>query len=71
MSANTMLREYPRHEEFLYHLKQMIRIIPVGPGTSELEEDVAGFARHLSFALTFLNKLRSTLRKIKISRKGE
>jgi hypothetical protein len=36
-----------------------------------LEEEVSAFSRHLSFALTFLNKLRTTLRRIKINRKGE
>ncbi len=29
------------------------------------------FSRQLSFSLAFLNKLRTTLRRIKISRKGE
>lgn len=29
------------------------------------------FARQMSFSLTFLNKLRSTLRRIRVSQKGE
>lgn len=32
---------------------------------------MAHFSRHLSFSLAFLNKLKSTLKRVKISQKGE
>lgn len=69
LSANAILRDHPRHEEFLYHLKQMIRTVPMPPNSEHLEEEIAYFSKHLSFSLAFLNKLRSTLKRIRISQK--
>ena len=71
LSANAILRDHPRHEEFLYHLKQMSRAVPIPAGCEHLEEEVAHFSRHLSFSLAFLGKLRSTLKRIRVSQKGE
>lgn len=49
----------------------MLRSIIIPPEASHLEEEVSLFSRQLSFALTFLNKLKTTLKKVKINRKGE
>jgi hypothetical protein len=48
----------------------MLRSIIIPPEASHLEEEVSLFSKQLSFALTFLNKLKTTLKKIKINRKG-
>ena len=49
----------------------MIRSISIPPEATHLEEEISIFSKQFSSSLTFLNKLRSTLRKIKINRKVE
>lgn len=71
ISANSVLRDHPKHEEFLYHLLQMVRTVAIPAEATHLEEEVATFSRQFSSALTFMTKLRSTLKRIKVSRKTE
>jgi hypothetical protein len=49
----------------------MIRTVPIPPECEHLEEEVAYFSRYLSFSLAFLSKLKSTLKRIRISQKCE
>lgn len=49
----------------------MMRNVPLPPGSDHLEEEVGLFSRSLSFSLAFFNKLKSTLKRIKISQKSE
>jgi hypothetical protein len=71
LSGNAILRDQTGQEDFLYHLRQMTRSVTLPKDSLQLEEEVGLFARQMSFSLTFLNKLRSTLRRIRVSQKGE
>jgi hypothetical protein len=49
----------------------MARTVALPPDCQHLEDDVAHFARQMAFSLAFLAKLRSTLKRIRVSQKTE
>ncbi len=47
----------------------MTRTVTLPPDCQHLEEEVAHFAKQMAFSLAFLGKLRSTLKRIRVSQK--
>ena len=63
LSVNGILKKSHNYEEFLYHLKEMMKVATIND--RQLENDVLAFTKSFAFTITFINKFISTFQKIK------
>ena len=60
---NGILKKSPNYDDFLYHLKEMMKVAAIND--EAVEKELSAFIKSFSFTLTFNNKFISTFQKIK------